>query len=43
MFEDRYKNDPRFWLFNTTIGKWIIRLSIIGVIISIILDQFGLI
>lgn len=39
MFGDR--NDTRFWIFHSTIGKWIVRIFIIVVLISALLKYLG--
>lgn len=41
MFENYKKNDPRFWLFYSKLGKAIILTILIAVVILVLLDQFG--
>lgn len=43
MIFNQYDNDSRFWLFNTTIGKWLIRLEVLVVFFLVVLNCIGLI
>lgn len=35
------KNDTRFSLMHTTIGKWIIRIGLVAIVIMVILKILG--
>jgi hypothetical protein len=37
----QYDNDTRFWLFNTTLGRWVLRIGLAVVFVLVLLKILG--